>query len=239
MSYLFLYDSRAPEIYLNRYKRESIKISLNFLICADTQLRISFEKITAIKVNKHICFSLPDSNEFEYKMGLTSEFTQSLFINYQYIFGVKIKWKSKSGRIYKFEDADIDCEDVEFWFEGLDATLVHKYLYPKVTLPFKLTDLTYNLVVTRINMECNLEMVLKKNLEHNLISKQIDDFIADFNNKSEKKDRKDGVVHNWKREFINDKLIYELDLGSTGVSFIKKLLTFLNKLNTFETVELF
>jgi hypothetical protein len=75
-------------------------------------------------------------------------------------------------------------------------------------------------------------------LEQELVSKQIDDFIADFNHKSEKKDRKDGVVHNWKREFINDKLVYELDLGSTGVSFIKKLLTFLNKLNTFETVEL-
>jgi hypothetical protein len=239
MSYLFLYDSRAIEIYVNIYEKQGIYISEEFLKCADKQLRISFEKITDIKINKNICVSLPNKPDFNYQMGEISECSQNIFVNHNYLFGLKIKWKSKSGRIYKFEDDDIDCDDVEFWFEGLDAKLVHKYLYPKVTLPFKLKDLTYKLLVTRINMDCNLEMVLKENLEQELVSKQIDDFIADFNHKSEKKDRKDGVVHNWKREFINDKLVYELDLGSTGVSFIKKLLTFLNKLNTFETVELF
>jgi hypothetical protein len=238
MSDLFLYNPNIQDSYLNKYRKEGINITLNFLKCADEQLRKSFEKITAIKVNKNICVLLPNKPDFNYQMGEISECSQNIFVNHNYIFGVKIKWKSKSGRIYKFEDEDINCEDLEFWFEGLDATLVHKYLYPKVTLPFKLKDLTYKLVVTRINMDCNLEMVLKENLEQELVSKQIDDFIADFIHKSEKKDRKDGVVHNWKREFINDKLIYELDLGSTGVSFIKKLLTFLNKLNTFETVEL-
>jgi hypothetical protein len=235
--FTFFYDNRIPQVYLNRYSREGFEVSIKFLECADYQLRIAFEKQTGIKMNINTCFCPPLKLTLNYVSAEVSEACYNFFVSHNY-FHVKIKWKSKSGRIYKFEDEDIDCDDVEFWFDDLDATLVHKYLYLKVTLPFKLKDLTYNLVVTRINMECNLEMVLKENLEHELVTKQIDDFIADFNHKSEKKVRKDGVVHNWKIEFINDKLIYELDLGSTGVSFIKKLLTFLNKLNTFETVEL-
>lgn len=235
---LFLFDTRCPEVYLNRYKREGILMSLNFLECADTGLRISFEKLTAIKINKDICVSLPDAYTFNYKSDIVSQFTQNIFINYEYIFGVIIKWKSKSGRVYKLNDTDIDCDDVEFWFENLDASLAHKYLNPKVKLPFKLKDLTYELVVTRINMDCTIEIELKKEKDSDSIIKQIDDFISDFNKKSEKNDRKEGVIHNWKREHIESKIIYELDLGSTGVMFLKKILTYFSKLAVFQKIEL-
>lgn len=238
MSELFLYDPRITEVYLNRYNREGIKISIEFLKCADKQLRISFEKLTAIKINKHICVNPPWSVTFNYQSDVVSQFSQNIFVNHETILGVLIKWKSKSGRIYKLEDTDIDCDDAEFWFENLDATLVYKYLYPKVSLPFKLKNLTYELIVTRINMDCTLEMALKEDVATVNIKKQIDDFIADFNEKSEKKDRKDGVIHNWKRKFVDSKLVYELDLGSTGVVFLKKLLVYFSKLEVFKKIEL-
>jgi hypothetical protein len=238
MSELFLLDSRAPEMYVNFYKREGINVSMEFLLCADKQLRISFEKLTAIRINKHICVNPPWIVTFNYQSDIISQFSQNIFVNHETILGVLIKWKSKSGIIYKLEDKDIDCDDVEFWFENLDATLVHKYLYPKVSLPFKLKDLTYELIVTRINMDCTLEMGLKEGVAIENIINQIDDFIADFNHQSEKKDRKDGVIHNWKRNTEQKKLVYELDLGSTGVVFLKKLLNHLSKLNAFKKVEL-
>ena len=238
MSELFLYDPRITEVYLNRYNREGIKISIEFLKCADKQLRISFEKLTAIKINKQICVNPPWAVTFNYQSDIVSQFSQNIFVNHETIFGVLIKWKSKSGRIYKLNDTDIDCNDVEFWFENLDATLVHKYLYPKVSLPFKLKDLTYELVVSRINMDCTLEMALKEGIATENTTKQIDDFIADFNHQSEKKDRKDGVVHNWKRNEEQDKLVYELDLGSTGAVFLKKMLNYLSKINAFARVEI-
>jgi hypothetical protein len=227
-----------PEIFINRFKREGFDVSLEFLSCADLKLRLAFEKSTGISINKHICLIMPGNQSLTYQSSIISQFYQDIFINHQYIFNVLVKWKSKSGRIYKLEDTDIDCKDIEFWFENLDATLVSKYLYPKVTLPFKLKDLSYELVVTRINMDCTINMELKQELNSESLIKSIDDFISEFNEKSEKKDRKDGVIHNWKREFVDAKLIYELDLGSTGAIFLKKLLTYFSKLKVFVKIEL-
>ena len=55
MSDLFLYNPNIQDSYLNKYRKEGINITLNFLKCADEQLRKSFEKITPIEVNKNIC----------------------------------------------------------------------------------------------------------------------------------------------------------------------------------------
>lgn len=233
---LFFYH----DMYQNDFKRFlNIKISEEFITCLDKQLTNLFELKTGIKINRHISVAIsgikPDY--FNYKKGPISQYSHNFYFNHNWE-KLTIKWKSRTSRIYEFHDTDIDCDDIEFWFDNLDVALVHKYLYPKVSLPFKLKDLTYELVVTRINMDCSIEMHLKEGIESEISIKQIDNFIADFNEKSEKKDRKDGVVHNWKREFVDDKIVYELDLGSTGAVFLKKLFLYFSKLNTFEKIEI-
>jgi hypothetical protein len=237
VGYNFLYPSSNIESYIRFCEKQGLIISKEFLICAEEHLKNDFEKKCAIKLNKHLSIAPPLKNQVTYIKNQVSEINLNLGVNHKSI-NVTIKWSSHSKRIYQLHDKDINCLDVFFWFDSLDIAMLYKYLYPKVSLPFKLKDLSYELVVTRINMDCTINIQLKQELNSESIIKSIDDFIADFNEKSEKKDRKDGVIHNWKREFVESKLIYELDLGSTGAIFLKKLLTYFSKLKVFVKIEL-
>ncbi|MEJ7672767.1 MAG: hypothetical protein WKF59_08645 [Chitinophagaceae bacterium] len=87
---------------------------------------------------------------------------------------------------------------LEFWFEKLETELYYKQLYPNDKFPFKLDNLTYELVLTRLNLDCTIILTsVKKMLSQNIPSliNQIDEFIKHFNEKSEAKERRDGVIH--------------------------------------------
>ena len=109
----------------------------------------------------------------------------------------------------------------------------------KEKLPFKIKDLSYELVVTRLNMDMTIEMQLKKGelSKADSIIEEIDKLIDDYNIQSEKKDRKNGVVHNWKRKVEISKLVYDIDTGSAGSWFLKKFLQQLSTMNKFDKVE--
>jgi hypothetical protein len=227
----------------------SLKASEEFIDCADKQLTAQFIKETGVKPGKNACMSI--SNHYigapiylEYIIPgdkyVRRKLMIKLFINNNWI-PIVIFWRSRNGeKDYKLHDTDIDCDDIKFWFENLDIVLIRQLMFPNVKLPFKLKDLSYELVVTRINMDCTLILQLKTESisdAENIID-QIDQFIAAFNQKSEKKDRIHGVIHNWKPRIEGDKLIYDIDLGSTGPYFFKKLLPHLSQLNYFMRVEL-
>ena len=229
-----------PQITVDTFQRwYNRTISLEFTTCMDVQLTKLFELKTGLKPNKNLSIAWASEWEFFVEIGETSKVPFSIYANHNWD-PVTVLWKSKSGRIYKLEDNDIDCDDIEFWFEELDVALIHRQMFPNVKLPFKLKDLSYELVVTRINMDCTLTLQLKTESISNAesIVDQVDEFIAAFNQKSEKKDRIHGVIHNWKPRIEEDKLIYDIDLGSTGPHFFKKLLPHLSQLNYFTKVEL-
>lgn len=236
MSTLFVNTTTLAFDFKNRYNK---MISIEFANCADVQLTRLFELKTAIKINKQISIATRPEWDFFVEIGNVSKVALSIYVNHNWN-DVTVLWKSKSGLIYQLEDSDIDCDDIEFWFEELDVALIHRQMYPNVKLPFKLKDLSYELVVTRINMDCTMEMQLKKdNLnEAESVNNKIDAFIAAFNEKSEKKDRVNGVIHQWKSTINGDKIVYDIDLGSTGPYFFKKLLPYLSLLNCFTEVEL-
>jgi hypothetical protein len=215
----------------------AVNISKQFIKCADKQLSVLFKKLTGISFNKHIGLFF-QNDTFDYQKNDTSILLSSLSINHESN-RLNVLWKSKSGRIYDIVDTDIDCDDIEFWFDKLDPLLCQKQMFPKEKLPFKLKNLTYELVVTRLSMDMTIELTLRKEAptKENEMVTQVDNFINGYNKKSEEKDRINGVVHNWKREMKDTKLIYEIDTGSTGSHFLKQLLQFLSKLNYFEKVE--
>jgi hypothetical protein len=215
----------------------NVDISIEFLKCADKKLSALFKKATGLSFNNNIGLSL-GYVELDYQKSSISSLSSNLFVNHNWT-KLTIFWKSKSGRIYDIADTDIDCDDIEFWFDKLDPLLCQKQMFPNEKLPFKLKNLTYELVVTRLNMDMTIEMTLNKEAlpKENEMITQVDDFIDGYNKKSEEKDRINGVVHNWKREMKDEKLIYEIDTGSTGSHFLKQLLQFLSKLNYFEKVE--
>ncbi len=223
-----------PETVVYSFK---INISKQFIKCADKQLSALFKKITGLSFNTHIGLFF-QNDRFDYQKNNTSSLLSALIINHNSN-KLYVLWKSKSGRIYDIADTDIDCNDIEFWFDELDPLLCQKQMYPKEELPFKLKNLSYELVITRLNMDMTVEMTLHKEalVKENETIIQVDNFIDGYNKKSEEKDRINGVVHNWKREIKENKIIYEIDTGSAGSHFLKQLLKFLSKLNCFEKVE--
>ncbi len=236
MPTLFFNTSTLAYDFQNRYHQH---ISLEFANCADMQLTAQFELLTGLKINKQISIATRSEQEFFIEYGEISKIPFYIYANHNWN-SVTVLWKSKSGRIYKLEDTYIDCDDIEFWFEELDVALIHRQMFPNIKLPFKLKDLSFELVVTRINMDATIQLQLKADQINysKRIELKIDDFIAGFNEKSEKKDRIHGVIHNWKTRIEGDKMIYDIDLGSTGPYFFKKLLPELSKMDHFIKVEL-
>jgi hypothetical protein len=218
-------------------KAFGVTVSREFISCMEDQLKKDFLRQTGIAVNQRVslAFSFPPGARLQ--KGAVSSFTQNLYINNHWV-PVQIAWSSKSGRVYSMEDTDVDCNDIGFHWEGLDPLRTHKQMVPGETLPFKLKDLSYNLVVTRLNMETILEMTLKEGGEKEKIIGLVNDFLHDYNAKSMKKDRADGIVHNWRTESSGDKLVFTIDTGSAGPQVLKKLLPYLSKIGAFEQVEL-
>jgi hypothetical protein len=224
-----------------------ILASKQFIDCADAQLTEIFIKQTGIKPNKHVCFSVsehyvgapiyttyivPNTNLIGRKLQIT------LYVNHNWN-PVTIYWKSKIGRDYELNDTNIDGDDIEFWFERLDVDLYRKQLYPNDKLPFKLKDLTFELEVVRLNLDCTIAMTLKAGFTADMpaISKQVQEFIAQYNEQSEKKQRRDGVIHNIKTTIESeDRFVNEVDVGSVGILFFKKLLVHLSKMKTFSKI---
>lgn len=231
------YDAKLiVRMFQTRY---GLKTSEQFFSCADIQLTNFFVLATGLKPGKRVSISLPPV-ELQYEKGEISNIHIQIYINHNWN-PVTMLWKAKSDRIYTIADTDIDCNDLEFWFEGLDPLLYYKQLYPHEELPFKFKNLSYELVVTRLIMDdCSINMYLRKEEIANAtaIMNQTDDFIAAFNEQSEKLDRKYGVVHNWKRKLEADKLAYEIDTGSAGTFLLKRLLPFLSKMNCFSRIEI-
>jgi hypothetical protein len=218
------------------FKRKyNVEVSEAFISCADGQLTTLFERQTGIKAGKNVCFAVT-AEKLNYKKGNESQLSIELSINLHWN-PIIIKWQSKSGRIYELADTDIDCNDIEFSFGGLDAALYHRQLYPGDTLPFKLTDLSYELQIDRINVDAEITLSLRQPVDADALFREIEDMRAAYDEASEKKGRKNGLVHKFNGRAIDENtILLEFDLGSAGVFFLKKLLEFLSSKNVFERV---
>ena len=237
---------QSLEVAQLMFRGSELLASDSFLACADKQLTEIFIKETGIKPDKNVCL-VPTSHGINlpiygtYIIPNTNKKARMLYtalvVNHNWNF-ITVYWKSKTNKLYKL-NSDVDCDDIIFWFGSLDPLLYHKQLYPKEKLPFKIKDLSYELVVTRLNMDMTIEMQLKKGelSKADSIIEEIDKLIDDYNIQSEKKDRKNGVVHNWKRKVEISKLVYDIDTGSAGSWFLKKFLQQLSTMNKFDKVE--
>lgn len=238
----FFYTEIGLPHMIEAYKRnEQIDLSEQFVRCAEKKLKADFENKSKLKVSKRVGMSSsPIGSLVIDEISGISRIPYSIWIA-NHSNPVMVAWKSKSGRVYTMGDRDFDCDDIEFWFEGIDPALYLKQLYPKEGLPFKLKPLSFELVITRICHDCVIEMHLKQNplLSLDPIIEQIDSCIDVFNQKSEKSKKFLGVVHNWKRTVKNNELlVYELDMGSAELVFFKHLLYYLSELDCFSKVEI-
>lgn len=239
MSKLFVHE----HIHIKSFKLDyGLDISPSFISCANTQLTILFVQHTGLTTfGKNLSMAWEDAEAFKYQKGEVSKLTFRLFVNYNWN-DIWVCWKSKSGKIYDINDAEIDCNDIEFWFEGLNPVLYHQQLYPNEQLPFKLKNLTYELVVVRLNMDANLLFTFKEKALPTITEwlKEIDALIQKFINKPIRWGKGNGgVVHNYKRKQVAaNQWEYEIDTGSAGIYFYKKLLPLLSEFDCLAKVEI-
>ncbi len=213
----------------------------HFLRCAEIKLSKDFKEKTGFTPGKRVMLNCPYAIwglKLEY--GNVSSMLQKFNVDENAI-PVTIEWTSKSGRIYKITDEDIDCEDIEIRFKDLDLAFVHQHLTSNKKLPFVIKNLSYELDIQRLHVDATVSMYVKHlalvNSEK-LITK-IDRYIGEFNQNSESKDRMFGVIHNWNRRIIlPETIVYTLDMGSTGYIFLKGFLRFLSDLKSFTKVEI-
>jgi hypothetical protein len=236
MPTLFFDPQVTVDTFQRWYKRT---ISLEFTSCMDLQLTAQFELTTGLKINKQISIATRSEWEFFVTTGDISKIGFYIYVNHNWN-PVTVLWKSKSGRIYEILDTDIDCDDIEFWFEELNVTLIHRQMFPGDKLPFRLKELSYELVVSRISMDCTFELQLKEEhlADSDEVIKLVDNYLAEFNENSEKKDRKYGVIYRWESRTEENKIIIDINLGSAGPNIFKKLLPQLSELNYLSRVEI-
>lgn len=228
-----------PDIYISEFKKRFlIELSKEFVSCADQQLTNSFELQTGLKPNKRIEIGWAYEPVFSYASGEISKFAAELWVNNKNN-PITVAWRSLSGKVYQLTDTSIDCNDIRFWLENIDPVLYSRQLYPKITIPFGIKDLSYQLIIERINTDMTVEMQLKRDMAVNAgeLTKKIDGFLNDYNILSEKKNRSNGVIHKWKSNFQDNVLTYDIDLGSGGFLAVKKMIGFLSTLNSFDEVK--
>lgn len=221
----------------------NLDVSFEFLQCLNKQLSTFFENLLGIKITGNTSLNLV-KNPFdqEFLDGLkVCRFQSVLYIHHNWN-PITIVWQSKSGRIYSVEDKDIGYEDLEFRFETFDIDLYRKQLPPsKGQLPFKLKNLSFELTSHVINVDCLVSIRLKDQYNQDMdgIIGKLYKFVEEFNTVSEQANRKNGVVHNCRATILNDSMIeFDVDLGSAGIFFLKKLLAFMSKMEVFEEVEI-
>jgi len=238
---IFIYESTLFQ-YTNEYvqKEFGFKFSRRFLEIAEIQLPHFFEVFTGLKVNKHISMSSFKSKVFVNEVTGVSAIAATIYINHNWN-PITVAWQSRSGKIYKTDDEEIDEKDIVFFLDRLDAALYYKQLYPKATLPFNLKNLNYELIVERLNIDFTLLLTLKENADFNIASftEIFSSMIEKLNIASEKKDYKNGVVHNiTKIEQQGNSVEICIDMGSASFYFLKKILIYLSNLQCFEKVVL-
>ena len=160
MSTLFSDPEFCVDYFKRRYK---VDFSYIFLDCADRKLTAEFIKKTGIPPGKNVGISAAYEGTFFYEIGKESKFPLQIYINNNWN-PVVVLWKSVSGHVYGINDSDIDCNDIEFWFEGLDPVLYHQQLYPNDKLPFRFNELGFELVVVRLNVNATIIFTFKEDV---------------------------------------------------------------------------
>ncbi len=225
-------------IYTHYFKLEfehhyKLNFSESFLQCSNTKLSSNFELQTGLKINIQIKLGTFIYLPLDLVYDLVSSFNCQVIVASN-ANPIKICWKSKSGAVYKLTDEVTDCNDLEFWIEGLDAALYHKQLYPKMNLPFKFKDLPFELDILRLYIECVIVIEHYEPTPENIKDKYV--VIDQLISKGIEKGYGGGYIHNFKSTWEATTLTYTIDVGSVGIVFIKKIIQKLKEIEGIKKV---
>ncbi len=249
VAFWFLPDETSLNNTIERYKvSQGISFSSSFLLCANYKLFFAFQLQFSKRPSKT---STVEGVVYFYKnVGIPSDILDSgvrngnAFLKCSFSINgsfnpITICWKSKTGRIYETSDEDIDCNDIEFWFEDLDVAKVHELLHPKQTIPLALKNLNFKLELNNLNTNLELVAFLKSEFSDQIvdIANKTCDFVNEYNKVSERSSNEErGFVHYIKFDVEDSCIKFLIDSGSAGMPFLKQLLRTFSKWNAFEKV---
>jgi hypothetical protein len=233
--------------YLNLFFGEN-NVSTIFINELNKQTAIFFEKITGLNPLLNTDFFMvsmypPELDPNQY----TDLFPEQIRVNIltgMHSFNCLIKWRSKSGKIYKPTSLQIDPDDIEFWIVGLEKEKILEIwndpAYNPKTLGFKHKKTHFNLEIEYFHYDAFYIVISLKDQEQNNlylteISNEISGIFENHNIKSESKSRRYGLVHDFGIEEIkNNRLVYYIDYGSANDKSLKDVI---EKLNSYDKIE--
>lgn len=173
-----------------------------------------------------------------YESGNVSVIRTAISILPEFIDNINFCWRSKTGKIIATTDEDFDTQDLECWIEGLKPALYWEQVSSTVqNHPFQ-KDLPFQLIVRNFGTQMKLTIEVSDTSVSEAITESLYRLIEQHNEKSEAQDRKNGVIHNYTAHNENNNIILSIDLGSAGISFIKKILKKLTEFTTVQQVDL-
>lgn len=172
-----------------------------------------------------------------YQKGEISKLNMVLWVQPDHYHNFSFCWRSGSGKIIETTDEVFDEADIECWLEGLQPALIWEQTSTeKKSHPFISKNLPFTLKVFGFGINTGLTINLGPAGNAELVAKKVGDTIEKYNDDSERKNRKDGVIHNYSMEVADNKVEFRIDTGSAGVKGINKILTALKKVEGVEEV---
>jgi hypothetical protein len=221
-------------LYENRHGTESISDAFIRLISG--VLSRDFEDKTGInplKAKGKVFLSTNDNFQIPYIEEIPISELQAGIGIHHYGSKATIKWSSKSGKIIRPSDLEIDETDVEMWFDDLDvAQILRDYASMHRKPDIDVSPYRYEIVFDSFFWEGlyfvvtleTVEALQKENVIHLL-----DKFVKDWNEKSESRGRSKGLIHNSGCEKITETgFVYYFDMGSASFDALRQLLQTLN-----------
>jgi len=199
-----------------------------------------FVSTTGIKPSRKIGILMPNRDDSRqlYEPGLVSRLNPVLWIMPDYFDDISFCWQSKTGNMVKPTDEEFDLSDLECWLEGLKPVEYWKQVATEKNIhPFKISNLPFELKVFGFGVNTELRIYLKEGSIKEHIQDAIPKIIQLYNDRSEAKARKYGVVHNFKFVENEDFLCVIIDTGSAGVEIIKRILKSFAKISGIIKIE--
>jgi len=160
-----------------------------------------------------------------YQPGEISKINLVLWIMPEFYDNISFCWKSKSGKIGQTTDEEFDETDLDCWIEGLKPQLYWKEVSTeKKEHPFQIKNLPYTLKVLGFATEMGITIQVESDTDANYLTRHLSQFIANYNDMSEAKERKYGVVHQSRITPIANGIPLRTDTGSAGVLIVRKIL---------------
>ena len=134
----------------------------------------------------------------------------------------------------------VPCSNVLLWLENLQPDLYWLQHYLDISLSFSMPQISYQLLVTRVNIDCSLELYIKEKYydQGDVLQVKIASYLKLYNLNASKNKRKYTMLHKWNYHSEKGKIILEMDLGFAGLPFIRKFLLYLSVQKYFDKVEI-